>query len=165
MIGSLLYLAASSSNLCYSMGVCVRYQANPKDSHLLVVKKIIKYFSEIENYSLWYTRDTIASLVRYCDVDWARNSKDRKSTSERCFFLGNNLMSWFSRKKNRISLSTIEVEYIATSSGCTKLIWMKNMFKDYDVSREVLTLYCDNLSAINILNNPIQHSRLKHIDI
>ena len=68
-------------------------------------------------------------------------------------------------KKNRISLSTIEVEYIATSSGCTKLIWMKNMFKDYDVSREVLTLYCDNLSAINILNNPIQHSRLKHIDI
>ena len=39
------------------------------------------------------------------------------------------------------------------------------MLKDFGVSREVLTLYYDNLSAINISKNPIQHSRTKHIDI
>jgi len=28
-----------------------------------------------------------------------------------------------------------------------------------------MILYCDNLSAINISKNPIQHSRTKHTDI
>lgn len=39
------------------------------------------------------------------------------------------------------------------------------MLEEYDVKQGVLTLYCDNLSAINISKNPIQHSRTKHIDI
>ena len=39
------------------------------------------------------------------------------------------------------------------------------MLTEYNVTRDVMTLYCDNLSAINISKNPIQHSRTKHIDI
>jgi len=40
-----------------------------------------------------------------------------------------------------------------------------HMLKEYNVEHDVLTLYSDNLSAINISKNPIQHSRTKHIDI
>jgi len=39
------------------------------------------------------------------------------------------------------------------------------MLEEYDVHQGVLTFYYDNLSAINISKNPIQHSRTKHIDI
>ena len=39
------------------------------------------------------------------------------------------------------------------------------MLKEYNVEQDVMTLFCDNLSAINISKNPIQHSRTKHIDI
>ena len=39
------------------------------------------------------------------------------------------------------------------------------MLSEYNVTQDVMTLYCDNLSAINISKNPIQHSRTKHIDI
>ena len=39
------------------------------------------------------------------------------------------------------------------------------MLSEYNVEQDVLTLYCDNMSAINISKNPIQHSRTKHIDI
>jgi len=42
---------------------------------------------------------------------------------------------------------------------------MKQMLKEYNVEQDVLTLYCDNLSTINISKNPNQHSRTKHIDI
>jgi hypothetical protein len=42
---------------------------------------------------------------------------------------------------------------------------MKQMLSEYNVEQDVLTLYCDNMSAINISKNPIQHSRTKHIDI
>ena len=50
------------------------------------------------------------------------------------FFLRNNLVSWFNRKQNFISLSTAEAEYIVVGSGCKQQIWMKNMLKDYGVS-------------------------------
>jgi len=64
-----------------------------------------------------------------------------------------------------VSLSTAEAEYIAAGSSCPQLVWMKQMLKEYNVEQDVLTLYCDNLSAIKISNNPIQHSMTKHIDI
>ena len=45
------------------------------------------------------------------------------------------------------------------------MIWMKQMLTEYNVTQDVMTLHCDNLSTINISKNPIQHSRTKHIDI
>ena len=43
MIGSLLYLIASRPNISYGVGMCARYQANPKESHIIAVKRIVKY--------------------------------------------------------------------------------------------------------------------------
>ncbi|CAM8895551.1 unnamed protein product [Rhodiola kirilowii] len=113
MIGSLLYLTASRPDTAYAVGVCARYQADPNASHLLQVKRIIKYVYGTVNYGILYTKDTNPHLVGYCDADWAGNAEDRKSTSGDCFFLGNNLVSWFSKKQNSISLSMAEAEYIA----------------------------------------------------
>ena len=39
------------------------------------------------------------------------------------------------------------------------------MLVDYGISQDTLTIYCDNISTINISKNPVQHSRTKHIDI
>ena len=79
------------------------------------------------------------------------------------------LVSWFSKKQNNRSLSTIEAEYIVAVSSCSQLIWMKRMMQDYGVTKDaatsIMTLYYDNLNAINITKNPVQHSRTKHIDI
>ncbi|KAK0594086.1 hypothetical protein LWI29_016031, partial [Acer saccharum] len=165
MIGSLLYLTASRPDISFSVGVCARYQADPKESHLSCVKRIIRYVNGTSNYGIWYSFDTNASLVGFSDADWAGNCDDRKSTSGGCFFLGNNLVSWFCKKQNSISLSTAEAEYIAAGSGCTQLLWMKQMLVDYGFNQGTLTLFCDNMSAINISKNPVQHSRTKHIDI
>ena len=66
------------------------------------------------------------------------------------FFLGNNLVSWHSKKQNSISLSTAEAEYIAAGSCCAQLLWMKQMMMDYGFDLDILTIFCDNTSAINI---------------
>ncbi|CAJ2635655.1 unnamed protein product [Trifolium pratense] len=165
MIGSLLYLTASRPDITFAVGVCARYQAEPKMSHLAQVKRILKYVNGTCDYGILYTHGENSMLVGYCDADWAGCADDRKSTSGACFFLGNNLISWFSKKQNCVSLSTAEAEYIAAGSSCSQLLWMKQMLLEYNVVQDAMALYCDNLSAINISKNPIQHSRTKHIDI
>ena len=99
IIGSLLYLTASRPDIAFSVGVCARYQAAPKESHLTVVKRITRYINGTPNYGLWYSKDSNACLVGYSDADWAGSVDDRKSTSRGCFYLGNNLVSWMSKKK------------------------------------------------------------------
>ena len=79
--------------------------------------------------------------------------------------MGNNLVSWMSKKLNSISLSTAEAEYIAAGRCCTQLLWMQKLLHDYGICQEHLTIYCDNTSATNIFKNPVQHSRTKHIEI
>ncbi|KAG5562829.1 hypothetical protein RHGRI_005526 [Rhododendron griersonianum] len=165
MIGSLLYLTASRPDIAFSVGVCARYQANPKESHLTAVKRVIKYISGTMGYGIWLSKDTNSNLAGFSDADWAGCADDRKSTSGGCFYIGNNLVAWLSKKQNSISLSTAEAEYIAAGSACTQLLWMKQMLDDYGFSQECITHYCDNTSAINISKNPVQHSRTKHIDI
>ncbi|KAK2457617.1 hypothetical protein QL285_004869 [Trifolium repens] len=165
IIGCLLYLTASRPDISFAVGVCARYQAEPKMSHLTQVKRILKYVNGTSDYGIMYSHGEDSRLTGYCDADWADSADDRKSTSGGCFFLGNNLISWFSKKQNCVALSTAEAEYIAAGSSCSQLLWMKQMLSEYNVEQDVLTLYCDNISAINISKNPIQHSRTKHIDI
>ena len=75
---------------------------------MIALKRIIKYVKTTANFGVWYSKDTNNPLARYSDVDWAGNADDRKSTSRGCFYVGNNLVSWMSKKQNSISLSTAE---------------------------------------------------------
>ena len=69
MIGSLLYLTASRPNISYSVGVCARYQANPKESHMTALKRIIKYVKTTVEFCVWYSKDTNDILAGYFDAD------------------------------------------------------------------------------------------------
>ena len=73
MICSLFYLTASRLDISYSVGVCARYQANLKESHMTALKRIIKYVKTTTNFGVWYNKDTNYALARYLDADWHSN--------------------------------------------------------------------------------------------
>lgn len=86
IIGSLLYFKASRPYISFSVGVCARFQANPKESYMTTIKRILNV-NIIVNYSVWYSRDTNLDPVGYSDANWADNVDDRKSTSGGRLFL------------------------------------------------------------------------------
>ena len=98
MIGSLLYLTASRPGIMFSVCMCARFQAQPKESHLTAVKRILKYLKGTINVGLWYPKGTDISLTGYSDSDFAGCKLDRKSTSGTCHLLGNSLISWECKK-------------------------------------------------------------------
>ena len=165
MISSLLYLTVSRPDIAFSVGVCARFQAAPKESHLTTVKRIIRYINGTSDYGIWYSRDSNECLAGYSDANRAGCIEDRKSTSGGCFYLGNNLVSWMSKKQNSVSLSTAKAEYIAMASCSAQLLWMKKLLHDYGITQDTMCVFCDNTSAINLSKNPVQHSKSKHIEI
>jgi hypothetical protein len=70
-----------------------------------------------------------------------------------------------SKKQNSVALSTAEAEYIAAGACCAQILYMKQTLLDYEVVLDKVPLLCDNESAVKLANNPVQHTRTKHIDI
>jgi hypothetical protein len=58
-----------------------------------------------------------------------------------------------------------EAEYIAAGHCCAQLLWMRQTLRDYGYKLTKVPLLCDNESAIRMADNPVEHSRTKHIAI
>nr|GEW07491.1 hypothetical protein [Tanacetum cinerariifolium] len=106
-------------------------------------------------------RSMIGSLIcRSCRV-----SLRSKSTSSSVQFLGDKLVCWSSKKQNYVSISTVGSEYIAVSSCCAQVLWMRTQLTDYGFFYDKVPIYCDSKSAIEILCNLVHHTHTKNIDV
>jgi hypothetical protein len=127
MIGSLLYLTASRPDIMFSVCLFARFQANPKESHIFALKRILRYLKHTPNIGLWYPKGVNPTLVGFFDSDFAGSLVDRKSTSRACHFLGRSLVSWSTKKQNSVALSTAEAEYIDAGSYCTQIFLLETI--------------------------------------
>ena len=71
MIGSLLYLCGSRPDIMLSVCMCSLFQATPKESHHLAVKRILRYLAHTPTLELWYTKGSKFDLVGFSDADYA----------------------------------------------------------------------------------------------
>nr|GFA64485.1 uncharacterized mitochondrial protein AtMg00810-like [Tanacetum cinerariifolium] len=126
---------------------------------------IFRYLKGTINLGLWYPKDSGFDLTAYSDADHAGCHLDRKSTSGSVQFLGDKLVYWSFKKQNYVSISTAECEYVAVSSLCAQVLWMRTQLTDYGFFYDKVPIYCDSKSAIAISCNPVQHTRTKHIDV
>ena len=74
-------------------------------------------------------------------------------------------ISWQSKLQKCVSLSTIEVEYIATTEADKEILWMKTFFKELSMKQDEYVVYCDSQIAIDLSKNATYHSRTKHIKV
>ncbi|GKE00619.1 retrovirus-related pol polyprotein from transposon TNT 1-94, partial [Tanacetum coccineum] len=143
MIGTLLYLTASTPDLQFAICMCARYQARPTEKHLHAVKRIFRYLKGTVNRGLWYPKDSSIALTTFADADHAGCQDTRRRTSGSMQFLGDRLVSWSSKRQKTL-------QYPLT---------------DYGLGFNKIPMYCDNKSAIAISCKNVQHSRAKHLDI
>ncbi|KAJ9560841.1 hypothetical protein OSB04_006001 [Centaurea solstitialis] len=108
-----------------------------------------------------YVRLKLVTLFIYDNYRIRGANTDRKSTTGGCQFLGSRLC----KKQTSVSTSTAEAEYIAAASCCSQVLWIQNQMLDYGLTFLNTPIYIDNSSAISIVNNPVKHSKTKHIEI
>ncbi len=88
MIGSILYLSAYRPDIMLSVCLCGLFQVAPKECHLIVIKRILRYLVHTPNLGLWYLKGSNFDLIGYSNSDYASWKIDRKSTTITCQSLG-----------------------------------------------------------------------------
>jgi len=96
--------------------------------HWVAAKNVLKYQRGTLDYGLSYVQGDRVRSMGHTDLDWAGNAVDRKSTSGCFFSLGSTIVSWFNRKQKSVALSSVEVEYMATSQANCEAIWLRKLF-------------------------------------
>ncbi|GJY21923.1 retrovirus-related pol polyprotein from transposon TNT 1-94 [Tanacetum coccineum] len=164
MIGSLLYLTARP-DIMFSVCLYARFKGDPKTSHHEAVKRIFRYVKGTVHLGLWYPKGSDIETIVYADSDHAGDYVDQKSTSGICTFMGCCLTSWFLKKQTALAISTTEAKYVSARNECQQALWMKQDLVDYGIRLDDIPIMYDNKGAIDLGNNPVQHSRTKHIEI
>ncbi|GJV51316.1 ribonuclease H-like domain-containing protein [Tanacetum coccineum] len=145
--------------------VCL-YMHDPREPHFSVFKRILRYVSGTLDYGLQLFSSFTTDLVTYSDADWAGCPTTRCSTSDYCVFLGNNLLSCSSKRQSALSRSSAEAEYRGVVNAVAETCWLCNLLRELHTPLSYATLvYCDNVSAVYLSCNPVQHQRTKHIEI
>jgi gluconate kinase len=99
------------------------------------------------------------------DADWAGCPDTRCFTSGYAVFLGDNLVSWSTKRQTVVSCSSVEAEYRAVANGVTEATWLRQLLHELQIPPSRCTLvYCDNISAVYLSTNPVQQ-RTKHVEI
>ncbi|MCO5571350.1 hypothetical protein L7F22_025088 [Adiantum nelumboides] len=134
--------------------------------HLDVVRRTLRYVSATLDYALFYEASTELQLSGFTDANWDGSACDRRSTSGFMFSLGSIDITWSSKKQPTIALSSTEVEYRGAALAACEVAWLDLLlgYLGIQVQRSVV-IHCDNLSSIQLAQNPLFHAKTKHIKV
>ncbi|KAJ9561483.1 hypothetical protein OSB04_006643 [Centaurea solstitialis] len=150
LAGALQYLTFTRPDIAYAVQQVCLFMHDPRTlSHGFHIKA-----------------STVDRLVAYSDADWAGCPNTRRSTSGLCVYLGDNLVSWSSKRQHVVSRLSAEAEYRGIANVVAEAAWLRNLLLELSCPLSRATVvFCDNVSAMYLASNPVQHQRTKHVEI
>ncbi|KAK5775101.1 hypothetical protein PVK06_042968 [Gossypium arboreum] len=135
MVGCLLYLTATRSDIMYAVSILSRFMHCDNTAHFKAAKRVLRYGKGTLGYGVMLERAEELKLVGYSDSDWAGSIDDMKITSGYFFTLGSGVFSWSSKKQQTIAQSTAEAEYIVAATAVNQAIWLRKLLDDLNASQ------------------------------
>ncbi|XP_071704030.1 secreted RxLR effector protein 161-like [Rutidosis leptorrhynchoides] len=166
LAGALQYLTFTRPDISYAVQQIFLHMHDLKVCHMQALRRIIRYVRGTISHGLQLTKSSLSSLVSYTDADWGGCPDTGRSTSGYCVFLSNNLVSWSAKRQPTVSLSSAEAEYRGVANVVSESCWLRNILLElrFPISKATV-VFCDNVSAIFLSGNPVQHQRTKHIEM
>nr|GEV98738.1 ribonuclease H-like domain-containing protein [Tanacetum cinerariifolium] len=166
LAGGLQYLTFTRPDISYAVQQICLHMHDPQEPHLAALKRVLRYIHGTLDHGLQLHVSSTSQLNAYTDADWAGCPVTRRSTSGYCVFLGDNLLSWSAKRQVTLSRSSAEAEYRGVANVVAETAWIRKLLRELHTPLFTAThVYCDNVSAVYMSTNPVQHHRTKHIEI
>ncbi|XP_071740352.1 uncharacterized mitochondrial protein AtMg00810-like [Rutidosis leptorrhynchoides] len=127
LAGALQYLTFTRPDISYAVLQVCLHMHNPKDIHMLALKRIMRYLQGTLSLGLHITKSRSHDLVSFTDADWGGCPDTRHSTSGYCVYFGDNLISWSSKCQQTLSSSSAEAEYRGVANVVAESCWLRNL--------------------------------------
>lgn len=166
LAGALQYLTITRPDIAYAVQQVCLFMHDPREPHFHLLKRILRYLQGTRDQGLFIRPSRSVKLTAYSDADWGGCPDSRRSTSGYCVFLGENLVSWSSKRQPTISRSSAEAEYRGVANAVAETSWIRNLLTELHIpTLQATIVYCDNISAVYLSDNPVQHQRTKHVEL
>jgi hypothetical protein len=166
LVGSLIYLTNTMPDICFAVSNVSKYMDQPEEAHYQAAKHILRYLRGTLDYGLFMPAENNIELHTYADADWGRDLDTRRSVSGIIHKLGDSSIFWSSCMQSTVSLLTTEAEYRVLTYAAKDIIYFRRLLGELGLPQtSSTTLLSDNQSCIKLVNNPVLHSRTKHIGI
>lgn len=167
LVGCLLYLAIGTRpDIAYAVQQLSQYLDSYSYAHWNAAIRVVRYLKGTRDLKLVLGGQGDNRLVGFTDSDWANCLDTRRSVGGYCFSLGSGIISWSAKKQKTVATSSCEAEYTAAFEASKEAVWLRTLLDEINLTQEEPTrLLCDNNAAITLSEDPVLHSRAKHIDI
>ncbi|KXJ72391.1 hypothetical protein RP20_CCG018186 [Aedes albopictus] len=168
LIGCLMYVALiTRPDLSAAVNYFSQFQGCPTEQHWTFLKRVLRYVKGTIDVGLEYQgKDSAPLLVAFCDADWANDVADRRSVSGYLFKVYGCTTIWATRKQRTVSLSSTEADMVALCEATCEGVWIVRLLKELGLQIKAPVPYFeDNQSAIRVMEEPRDRSKLKHIDV
>nr|GEU76190.1 ribonuclease H-like domain-containing protein [Tanacetum cinerariifolium] len=140
LAGALQYLTFTRPDLSYAVQRLCLYMHDPREPYLNAMKHVLCYLRGTTDLALQLFRSTTSHLIGYSDADWACCPATRRSTSGYCVFLGDNLLTWSSKRQDTLSRSSAEAEYREVANAVAETSWIRNLLRELHIPLFTATL-------------------------
>ncbi|XP_016203659.1 uncharacterized protein LOC107644330 [Arachis ipaensis] len=166
LLGRLLYLTNTRSDIAYAVGKLSQFLDCAIDEHFKAAFLILSYLKQAPVKGLFFPSKNDFKLSGFVDSDWATCADTKRSVTGYYYFLGSSLVSWKSKKQTTVACSSSEAEYRAMAQATREGQWLLFLLLEFGIQHsQPISLYYDNQFAMHIAVNPIFHRRTKHIEV
>ncbi|XP_043717628.1 uncharacterized mitochondrial protein AtMg00810-like [Telopea speciosissima] len=133
IVGALQYLTLTRPDIAFSVNRVCQFMHTPTVDYWAAVKRILCYLKDTIELGIQIRPSRSFQLIAYTNADLVGCPYNRLSISGYCIYLGENLISWSSKKQHIVARSSTESEYKGVANAAAELIWLHQLLHDLDI--------------------------------